>query len=245
MREAQGLEAQGVRELVLISQDTTRYGEDLGLGRTGLTELVRALLAETSFPWIRFLYAYPKTLDPGIFELMAREKRFVPYVDMPLQHVSRKILSSMKRGGDGRTYAGNSKRSEKRPGDRLRIDVHRRISGRREARVPGDLRVRPRCRVRQSRRLHLLARARLGLRGAGRPGPGRGENRAPRFSLMASAADRSNEEPGDARQVLETIVEGPFEETDDLLEGRLAAQAPEIDGRLLVNERGRGFRPVG
>ncbi len=60
--------------------------------------------AETGFPWIRFLYAYPKTLHPGVFELMAKETRFVPYVDMPLQHVSRKILASMKRGGDAASY---------------------------------------------------------------------------------------------------------------------------------------------
>ncbi len=66
--EAQGLEAQGVSELVLISQDTTRYGEDLGMKRQGLARLVDALLAETSFPWIRFLYAYPKTLDDSVLE---------------------------------------------------------------------------------------------------------------------------------------------------------------------------------
>ncbi|MDL1949359.1 30S ribosomal protein S12 methylthiotransferase RimO, partial [Acidobacteria bacterium ACD] len=98
--EARSLEAQGVVELVLISQDTTRYGEDLGLGRTGLARLVEALLAGTSFPWIRFLYAYPKTLDPSVLSLMAREPRFVPYVDVPLQHVSRKVLAAMRRGGD-------------------------------------------------------------------------------------------------------------------------------------------------
>src|SRR5690242_3225133 len=104
LAEARALEAQGVRELVLISQDTTRYGEDLGLGRRGLARLVEALLAETSFPWIRFLYAYPKTLDDSVLELMARESRFVPYVDIPLQHVSRPILSAMRRGGDGASY---------------------------------------------------------------------------------------------------------------------------------------------
>ena len=57
--------------------------------RQGLARLVEALLAGTSFPWIRFLYAYPKTLDDSVLDLMARERRFVPYVDIPLQHVSR------------------------------------------------------------------------------------------------------------------------------------------------------------
>src|SRR5512143_3622672 len=101
VREARSLEAQGVKELVLISQDTTRYGEDLGLGRRGLASLVETLLAETGFPWIRFLYAYPKTLDESVMDVMAKSPRFLPYVDMPLQHVSRRILASMRRGGDG------------------------------------------------------------------------------------------------------------------------------------------------
>ncbi len=104
LAEAQSLEAQGVSELVLISQDTTRYGEDLGAGRDGLARLVEALLAGTSFPWIRFLYAYPKTLDESVLRLMALEPRFVPYVDIPLQHVSRPILAAMRRGGDPAAY---------------------------------------------------------------------------------------------------------------------------------------------
>lgn len=94
--EARSLEAQGIGELVLVSQDTTRYGEDLGLGRSGLARLVEALLAETSFPWIRFLYAYPKTLDESVLRLMASEPRFVPYVDIPLQHVSRRVLAATR-----------------------------------------------------------------------------------------------------------------------------------------------------
>lgn len=102
--EAQALERRGVRELILIAQDTTRYGEDLGLGRLGLRQLLKRLLAETDFPWIRVLYAYPATLDEGIFELMAENPRLVPYLDIPLQHASRKVLKLMKRGGDGESY---------------------------------------------------------------------------------------------------------------------------------------------
>ena len=95
--EARALEAQGISELVLISQDTTRYGEDLGLKRQGLARLVEALLAGTTVPWLRFLYAYPKTLDDSVLHLMAANPRFLPYVDIPLQHVSRGILTRMRR----------------------------------------------------------------------------------------------------------------------------------------------------
>src|SRR5438046_6454399 len=93
--EARHLEEQGIRELNLIAQDTTRYGEDLGMKRNGLARLVEALLGETSVSWIRFLYAYPKTLDDSVLALMASAPRFVPYVDIPLQHVSREILAAM------------------------------------------------------------------------------------------------------------------------------------------------------
>ncbi|HKD16910.1 MAG TPA: 30S ribosomal protein S12 methylthiotransferase RimO, partial [Thermoanaerobaculia bacterium] len=115
--EARSLESQGVSELVLVSQDTTRYGEDLGMGRDGLARLVEGLVAGTSFPWIRFLYAYPKTLDGSVLELMAREPRFVPYVDIPLQHVSRPILAAMKRGGDGSSYLKMVRRMRERVRD--------------------------------------------------------------------------------------------------------------------------------
>jgi ribosomal protein S12 methylthiotransferase len=98
VREAQQLQTQGVKELCLVAQDTTRYGEDLGIPQ-GLTRLVKTLLAETDFRWIRFLYAYPGSLDWSLFELMGQEPRFVSYCDIPLQHVSQNVLSTMRRPG--------------------------------------------------------------------------------------------------------------------------------------------------
>src|SRR5436190_6032519 len=103
VREAQMLEQQGVKELCLVAQDTTRYGQDLGVDH-GLTKLVQALLADTGFEWIRFLYAYPGSLDWTLFELMGREKRFVSYCDIPLQHVSANVLQTMRRPGSPSEY---------------------------------------------------------------------------------------------------------------------------------------------
>src|SRR6185503_11972568 len=103
VREAQQLQQQGVLELCLVAQDTTRYGEDLGI-KHGLTELVQALLADTDFRWIRFLYAYPGSIDWSLFELMGREKRFVSYCDIPLQHVSANVLKTMRRPGSPQEY---------------------------------------------------------------------------------------------------------------------------------------------
>ena len=101
VEEARRLEGEsGIAELNLIAQDTTRYGEDLGLGRHGLVRLVEELLGKTSIPWIRFLYAYPTTLDEDLLRLMGSEKRFCSYMDIPLQHSHGEVLSAMRRGGD-------------------------------------------------------------------------------------------------------------------------------------------------
>ena len=104
VNEARQLEAQGIGELCLIAQDTTRYGEDLDYGKHGLTRLAEALLAATGFKWIRFLYAYPTTLDEALLKLMGREERLVSYVDMPLQHSHPEMLKAMRRGGSPERY---------------------------------------------------------------------------------------------------------------------------------------------
>ncbi len=74
--ELDDLVVQRTTEAVLVAQDTTRYGEDIGAGRDGLLRLLEALLAATSLPWIRFLYAYPATLDERLFSLMRAEPRY-------------------------------------------------------------------------------------------------------------------------------------------------------------------------
>ncbi len=96
VREAQLLEAQGAREVNLVAQDLAHYGRDRRDG-IGLERLLRSLVAETSLPWIRMLYVYSAGLTPGVLDLMAREPRLLPYVDMPIQHGSDAVLSRMRR----------------------------------------------------------------------------------------------------------------------------------------------------
>jgi len=242
--EARSLEAQGVKELVLISQDTTRYGEDLGLGRTGLAGLVKALLAETSFPWIRFLYAYPKTLHPSVFELMSAEPRFVPYVDIPLQHVSRRILKAMQRGGDAAGFRRQlAEIREIVPDIALRTTF---ITG-----FPGEtdedfLEMR-----------EFLETVRFDNAGVFTYSPEPGSGAAPlgdpvpaavkeeRKGLLMETQQGISLSKNRAKRggTFEVLLEGPCAETDLLLEGRLASQAPEIDGRVLVNEVPDGWIP--
>ncbi|MGH7669847.1 MAG: 30S ribosomal protein S12 methylthiotransferase RimO [Gemmatimonadaceae bacterium] len=96
VREAQLLEAQGAREVNLVAQDLAHYGRDRRDG-IGLERLLQALLAETGLPWIRMLYVYSAGLTAGVLDLMAREPRLLPYVDMPIQHGSDAVLARMRR----------------------------------------------------------------------------------------------------------------------------------------------------
>ena len=98
------LEAAGITELNLIAQDTTRYGEDLGCAGTACPPGRGAARRRPTIPWIRFLYAYPTTLDEDLLRLMGSEERFCSYLDMPLQHSHGDILTAMRRGGDAKRY---------------------------------------------------------------------------------------------------------------------------------------------
>lgn len=96
MREAQLLEAQGARELNLVAQDLAHYGRDRRDG-FALPELLEALVKETSVPWLRMLYLYSSGITPRLLEVMAKEARILPYLDMPMQHASDAVLQRMRR----------------------------------------------------------------------------------------------------------------------------------------------------
>jgi ribosomal protein S12 methylthiotransferase len=237
VREARSLEAQGVRELCLVAQDTTRYGSDLGYGPTGLAGVVETLARETSVPWIRFLYAYPKTIHDSVLELMAREPRFLPYIDMPLQHVSRSVLAAMKRGGDAGSFAALiGKMRDRVPDLVLRTTFIVGFPG------EGEREFAELCRF-----VREIAFDNVGVfcysaePGAaceplGDPVPEevKEERRGLLLSLQQPIARaRSRALRG---RTVEVLVEGECRETEHLLEGRTAGQAPEIDGRVLIND---------
>lgn len=96
--EARQLVSGGVKELVLIAQDTTRYGLDL-YGRYALAQLLTRLCAIEGLAWLRVLYCYPDSITDELLDVMAREEKVVPYMDIPLQHASGKILRAMNRRG--------------------------------------------------------------------------------------------------------------------------------------------------
>jgi ribosomal protein S12 methylthiotransferase len=241
--EARRLEAEGVAELCLIAQDTTRYGEDLGLGRHGLTRLAEALLARTSIPWIRFLYAYPTTLDDELLRLMGSEERFCSYIDMPLQHSHPEVLKRMRRGGRAERYLRLLDRArELAPDVFLRTTFIVGFPGEEEAHFEHLLDF-----VRRARFDHLGAFAYSPEEGtpaaelAGRVPKGTARRRHERLLAEQEPIARERHRRLVGRR-LKVLVEGVHEETEHLLVGRHHGMAPEIDGRILIND---GFAPAG
>lgn len=234
--EARQLESEGVREIVLIAQDTTRYGEDLGLD-VGLRQLVERLLAETSLPWIRFLYAYPATLDEGLFGLMAKEERFVSYLDIPLQHSHRGVLKAMKRGGDGRSYRRLIERARAAvPDIALRTTFIVGFPGEGETEFEDLVDF-----VQEVRFDHLGVFTYSWQ--AENPGAELGDpvdeavkadRRARLLELQQAISLHRNQEFVGRR--LPALVAGRLAEMELITEARLQRQAPEIDGRLLIND---------
>lgn len=102
VREAQLLELQGAREINLVAQDLAHYGRDRGDG-IRLPQLLESLVRETSIPWIRMLYLYSAGITPQLLEVIAREERILPYLDMPMQHAADDVLARMRRPERKRT----------------------------------------------------------------------------------------------------------------------------------------------
>jgi ribosomal protein S12 methylthiotransferase len=97
VREAQTLEAQGAKEINLVAQDLGHWGRDLGRAGPKLPELLEALLAGTTVPWYRLLYVYSAGITERLVEMVAAERRIVPYIDMPIQHATDRMLERMRR----------------------------------------------------------------------------------------------------------------------------------------------------
>ncbi len=243
VEEARRLEQGDVRELIVIAQDTTRYGEDLGYGKHGLTKLMEALLAATRVPWIRFLYAYPTTLDEDLLRLMGAEARCVPYLDMPLQHSHPEILRAMRRGGSPQRYRRILDRArELVPGIFLRTTFIVGFPGETEAHF--------------EHLLEFVAAVEFDHLGGFVFSPEQDTPAAKLAAPVSAAVARrrwrrllAHQKPIAWRrrralvgETLEVLVEGVCQETEHLLEGRHRGMAPEIDGRILIND---GFAEPG
>jgi len=236
VREALALQQAGVRELNLVAQDTTRYGEDIGINN-GLTRLVETLLAETDFRWIRFLYAYPGSLDWTLFELMGREPRFASYVDIPLQHVSSNVLGRMRRPGSPKEYREMITRMrELVPDLTLRTTF---ITGH-PGETPKDFGelyefVEWAQFDNMGAFVYSSEDSTLAARMTDIPTRKTAERRRAKLMELQQKVALSRNELKVGR-TFEALITGVCDETEHLLEGRIVGQAPEIDGRLLIND---------
>jgi ribosomal protein S12 methylthiotransferase len=236
--EATRLLQQGVREINLIGQDTTCYGEDLGL-RDGLSHLLERLAAiETPRDkWIRFLYAYPNKVTQKLLDTIAEHPSLVKYIDMPLQHASARVLKRMKRGASGDIFLKLLERIRQTiPGVAIRTSF---IVG-----FPGETAedFAELCQFVEAARFENLGvftysdedtSGSYALEGKvdGRTAQNRKRHLMALQRKIAKARNRALV-GGEVR----VLVEGRSHETDLLWEARLATQAPGIDGVVLIND---------
>lgn len=234
--EAGMLAENGVRELTFVAQDLTAYGHDLGPGAPHLAELLRALLAASDIPWFRLLYLYPTRVTTQLLELMAENPRIVPYLDIPLQHVSDSVLKGMNRPyGRRQIEALLALIRSILPEVAIRTTFMVGFPGETEA----DVRLL--AEFMQEQKL-----AHVGIFGYSNEEGcaaynlpkqcGEEEKSERRQRLMALQSGislvRNQAMVGRVEKVL---VEGWSRETDLLLEGRTRFQAPEIDGCVYIN----------
>ncbi|MBI1894985.1 MAG: 30S ribosomal protein S12 methylthiotransferase RimO [Acidobacteria bacterium] len=238
--EASRLFGQGVREINLIGQDTTVYGEDLGI-RDGLSHLL-ARLAQIETPqpkWIRFLYAYPNKVTQKLLDTIAAHESLVKYIDMPLQHASAAVLKRMKRGGSGDIFLKLIERIRRSvPGVSLRTSFIVGFPGETakdfdelcafvEAAQFDRLGVFSYSDEDTSRSFHL----------DGKVGGRAIYHRRRRLMALQRRISAARNRKLVGRE-FPVLVDGPSRETELLWECRLPSQAPEIDGVCYINDFG-------
>ena len=243
LREVEMLAAQGVKEIVLISQDTVNYGVDLNLA-DGLARLVASLADVPGVEWLRFLYCYPTGISDELLRVMAERPNVCKYFDIPLQHASRRMLARMRRGGGRQSYERMIERIRNRvagvgirttfivgfPGERGedfgelldfvravefdRVGVFTYSDEEGSAAFALDEKVERALMQKRERRL---------------------------MREQAKISRRRNR--GMIGRTVRVLLEGASRESDLLLEGRMESQAPEIDGSVLITDVADGLEP--
>ncbi len=241
--EAEKLAQSGAREITLIGQDTTCYGEDLGL-KDGLAVLLEKLAAVKGLRWIRFLYAYPNKITGRLLDTIAAHDNICSYIDVPLQHASATLLKRMKRGGGADLFLRSIEKMRRViPGVTLRTSF---IVG-----FPGET-------EKEFEELcGFVKEASFDWMGAFGYSDQEGarafdhetklssrEIESRRQSLMSIQKKISKAKKKSlVDREFDLLLEGASTESDLLLEGRTAMHAPEIDGKVFVNDYPEGSDP--
>ncbi len=235
VREVEQLAAAGILEVNLVSQDTVAYGRDLD-ARGSLAELARRVAEVKGIHWVRLFYLYPEKLDDALIELLAEHPRVLPYVDMPLQHAADGMLRRMRRGHGGKRLYDLVERLRKRVGDLVFRTAF--IVGH-----PGET---------EEEFEELLAFVkhaefdRVGVFQYSDEPSARAfelEEKVPARTAKARAGRLMRLQRGISKRknqamvgrAIEVLVEGPSEESELVMVGRHAGQAPEIDGMVYLS----------
>ncbi|HYN25210.1 MAG TPA: 30S ribosomal protein S12 methylthiotransferase RimO [Pyrinomonadaceae bacterium] len=242
--EAQQLAEEGVKELILVAQDSSRYGEDLGKA-DGLAHLLRELSHTDGIEWVRVMYTYPTHISDAFLDVLATEPKAVKYLDMPLQHASQKVLKLMKRGGNRASLERLIRRVRDRvPGIAIRTTF---ITG-----FPGET---------EEDFEELLAFVRnvefdrVGVftysDEEGTPAFALEDKVEPKIANRRRARlmkeqSRISRRRNKARvgKTVRVLFEGESNESELLWQGRMETQAPDIDGCVLINDAPDGFAPA-
>src|SRR6267143_1467908 len=242
--EAHQLAEEGVKELILVAQDSSRYGEDLGKP-DALAHLLRELSHTDGIEWVRVMYTYPTHISDGFLDVLAEEPKAVKYLDMPLQHASQNVLKLMKRGGN--------RASLERLIERVRDRVHgiavrtTFITG-----FPGE------TEEDFSELLTFVRNVEFDRVGVftysdeeGTPAfdlPNKVDPKIAkqrRARLMKEQAKISRfKNRSRLGETVRVLFEGEAKETELLWQGRIETQAPDIDGCVLINDAPEDFAPV-
>lgn len=241
--EAQQLAEEGAKELILVAQDSSRYGEDLGK-QDALAHLLRELSHTDGIEWVRVMYTYPTHISDPFLDVLAEEPKAVKYLDMPLQHASQNVLRLMKRGGNRASLERLIKRVRDRvPGIAVRTTF---ITG-----FPGET-------DEDFEELLGFVRTvefdRVGVftysDEEGTPAfdlPNKVDPRMAkqRHARLMKEQARISRKRNKARigERVQVIFEGESNESDLLWQGRMETQAPDIDGCVLINDAPEGFAP--
>lgn len=241
--EAERLAHSGVREITLIGQDTTCYGEDFGL-KDGLALLLEKLAQIEELRWVRFLYAYPNKITGKLLETIAAHEKICSYIDVPLQHASASALKRMKRGGSADIFLRSIEKIRKTiPGVTVRTSF---IVG-----FPGETKAEfeELCDfVRAAEFDWMGAFGYSDQEGAGAYGleekvaPAEIERRRKKLMQIQRGISKRKKKSLVGKE-FDLLLEGVSQESELLLEGRTAMHAPEIDGKVFVNDVPEGINP--
>lgn len=236
VEEASALAKDGVRELVVIAQDTTRYGEDL-YGEYKLAELLKRLSKVEDLKWIRVLYCYPDKITDELIEVIASEEKIVKYLDIPIQHCNKDVLSAMNRGMDKESITALMKKLRERvPGITLRTTL---IVG-----FPGETKenFEELCEfvgeVKFDRLGAFTYSAEEGTKAASFDNQIDEDEKIRRAEIIMDEQgvimERLNEEK--IGKTIEVLVEG-FDKFGECYFGRSEADAPDIDGKIFFTSK--------